>query len=230
MFLDNPNNRIKITDEIRTFIIEERSKRNLSANQLSKNMERPQSWIAQIENGRTQSIKQKDLVFVFSVILNSTLHKADEYLMDNLIKLPANSVSVDETKTIDKQSLKQLSKYNQFTKNETEEEFKKQKRFIIEAINSMYEEVPEEAVKILRTLCRNMNYKLPFIMGVSSLPFFALKDLDEDVSFEVYTKIADLLMEYANKDKERIKRIEDSEDEDEEDDDWDEEDEDEEED
>jgi hypothetical protein len=89
--------------------------------------------------------------------------------------------------------------------NETGEEFKKQKRFIISALNSMYEEVPEESVRLLRSFCGNIKYKLPFIMGVASLPFNVLEDLDEDVSHEVYTKIAELLMTYTNKDKERIK-------------------------
>ncbi|KXL53402.1 hypothetical protein CLNEO_13730 [Anaerotignum neopropionicum] len=207
MLLDNPIKRIKITDEIKSLIISERQKKDLSATQLAKKMERPQSWIAQIENGRTKSIKQSDLVLVFSKILDLTMEEADNFI-SNTFEEDLNSLYTDDSgqmSFLDKKDIKKdINKYAKFTTSENKEEFQTQKRYILSAFNSMYNQIPEEAVKILRTLCRNIDFNLPFMTGIMSIPFFILKDLDEDITHELYEEISNLFLKYANKDEQRV--------------------------
>jgi transcriptional regulator with XRE-family HTH domain len=80
MYLDEPDKKVNITDGMMTFIANERKKRNLTGRQVSDKIGRQQSWIAQIESGRIRSIKQQDLVTLFSAILNVEMQEADNYL------------------------------------------------------------------------------------------------------------------------------------------------------
>ncbi len=205
MFIENPTNRIPVTNSIKELIISEREKINLSATQLAKNMERPQSWIAQIENGRTKTIKQEDLVFIFASILNLSNEEADIFLMDKLGVI--ESIEENSNAVIDKHKLKQVQKFTKFIDRKTETEFKQQKKFIISAFNDFYEEMPDEAVKILRTYCSSIKYNFPFILGIMAIPFAVFSDLKDDVAREFHEELSNLFLKYANKDEHRVSRI-----------------------
>ncbi len=203
MFLDNGMNRIVITQKLRDFIIKEREKKGFSATKLASEMKRPQSWLAQIENGRTQTIKSKDLVSIFSTMLNVSMEQADEYLFDNIDEFTDSLVNSNE-EFISKQKIMNIKQYLNFTDTETENEYKKQKKFIVNTLNEFYNIFPEDTVKILRTFCANLNFNFSFMMGIISIPFAVLKDADEIYCKELYEKISELFLEYANKDKHRV--------------------------
>lgn len=56
----------------------------MTADNISIKIGRAQSWLSQVENGRLKSVKTKDLVNAFMIILNKTYEKSYEHL-DNQI-------------------------------------------------------------------------------------------------------------------------------------------------
>lgn len=94
MFLENPDERQRVTQNLRDEIISLRTKKNYSANYLATEvLKKPQSWLAQIETGRTKTISNSDLVKVFSVLLDTN---ADEYLNEHFGRLFFNYNNFDE--------------------------------------------------------------------------------------------------------------------------------------
>jgi|GEM_PF-5119980 len=206
MFLQNGLNRIAVTQKLRNFIMNERDKRGLSATKVASLMERPQSWLAQIENGRTQTIKQKDLVLIFSAILSVDIDKADEYLSDNVDAFSENPSNSSDN-VINRQKIRDVKRYSDFSSNATDKEFRDRKNFVVKVFNDFHNELPENALRTLQTFSRNIKFDFSFTMGLISIPFHVLSDADESVCRELYQKISDLFLEYANKDKHRVSRV-----------------------
>lgn len=211
MFLDNPNNRIVVTDKLKKVIIGEREKLNISATKLAAMMDRPQSWIAQIENGRTKTIKQGDLVLLIATVLDINQEEADEYLMKLFGDIVPNTNILDSTE-VARNKRERFSKFS-FVDDKTDKEFRNLKKYIISAFNAAYESEPEETVKQLTAFCSNIKFHLPFMLAVMSVPFSVMenvKNSDEETG-ELYQKIVELFISYANKDEQRISLVKKSE-------------------
>lgn len=80
MISDARSQKIEITDMLRDLIIEERLASRKSAAQVAAALDRSQSWVAQIENGRKQKVNAKELISLFVEILNCSRDEAITYL------------------------------------------------------------------------------------------------------------------------------------------------------
>ena len=86
--------KIRLNNAIRNFISEERkfAKKNnpdMTADGISIEIGRTQSWLSQVENGRLKSVKTNDLIKVFSVIRDVDYQNAKKYLDDEICYINA---------------------------------------------------------------------------------------------------------------------------------------------
>lgn len=83
MLSDARSQKIVISDALRDLIIEERLASKKSAAQVATALDRSQSWVAQIENGRKQKVNAKELISLFVEILNCNREDAINFLNKN---------------------------------------------------------------------------------------------------------------------------------------------------
>ena len=62
--------KIFLRDEERQFILNERKRTNYSAEYVSEKIGRSKSWLAQLENGRTKTIRRKDFIDLLCFLRN----------------------------------------------------------------------------------------------------------------------------------------------------------------
>ena len=76
--------KIKLNDNIRSFIRKERTDKNLITSDLSESIGKTQGWLSQLENGRTVNITKEDFIALISKIHNITNDEAELYI-DNFL-------------------------------------------------------------------------------------------------------------------------------------------------
>jgi transcriptional regulator with XRE-family HTH domain len=72
--------KLYLTDDIKSFIMYERKKLKLTAEETSEKIGRSKSWLAQIENGRLSSIKKSDFIKLVSLFLDISSDEAIIYI------------------------------------------------------------------------------------------------------------------------------------------------------
>ena len=196
MFLNTPEKRIKISQTLKNFIISEREKSGVPATVLSINLGFSNSWASQIENGRTQTIKHKDLVAMFAQILNCDNENADKYLTENIKELNSD-------KEINfKQSEKSNHKISIFSIDEEpdkEEKLKKEYEGLIEhmneGLNLLFDKNSDKqgVIDVLERLIVNMYCDMGFTMSVASLPLCRMERVDDKTKYKVFREIAEII-------------------------------------
>ena len=97
MLSDVRSQKVAITESLRILIIEERLAAKKSAAQIAATLDRSQSWVAQIENGRKQKINAKELISLFAELLNVSRSDAIEYLENHYFSTLETNNNDDET-------------------------------------------------------------------------------------------------------------------------------------
>ena len=197
MYLENPEARIKNIQTIKNFIINERESRGISANKLATLMSRPQPWIAQIENGRTKTIKHSDFVAMFASILSVSPEKADIYLEENQVKYKTDKNTVEFNDEIpDKQlNLFQIEEDKSEDIEKLQEEYKHIIDNIYEGFEFFFKKVnnKQDAIKTLNLFRRNLHMDMGFTFSVASLPLCRLKKIDSNLKHEVFKSFYKLI-------------------------------------
>lgn len=81
--------KVKITDELISLIIETRKAHDLTAYQLSEKIGKNKSWLPNIENKRTKNISREDLYLLFRDFASKEDLEPEQYIVKNL---PRNSM------------------------------------------------------------------------------------------------------------------------------------------
>lgn len=83
--------KITLSDAERAFILEERGRTKYSAEFVSEKIGKSKSWLAQIENGRTKTIRRDDFIKLISFLRNDTdLIKIEAFIQASMIAITNN--------------------------------------------------------------------------------------------------------------------------------------------
>ncbi|KAF5066184.1 hypothetical protein DSECCO2_266360 [anaerobic digester metagenome] len=195
IYFNDASMKITLDKNIRELIQNERKKRNISSTVLAKAMNRPQSWISQIENGKVKTIKQIDLHKLFSLILNVSLSEAEDYILNNL----NSNNSDDEDLMISKNH--QLSFL--FPDSEIKEctYYEEETKKILREINSGLKfatnqmENKEVSLKMLQRIQKNMMSNLGYIFSIYALPWYIMLENHPEKAKEIFNTIYKMLKE-----------------------------------
>lgn len=204
--------KIEITDKLLHYIQSTRLAKGITAADLSSQIGRTISYVSSLENHRISKIMSQDLIRIFKAI---NLCSEDEAIaeIENMINSESNMSNRNindgalNLSDIERQKISELRKYSSFIDNEEVKEFESQKNFIIKILDAMYEQMPEDTVRVLRAFCSNLKFNVPFTIGIASMPFSVFEDSADDVCPEIYKKMSDIFMEFANKDKLRVCKL-----------------------
>jgi transcriptional regulator with XRE-family HTH domain len=72
--------KIVLTDDLKQFIRRTRNKQGVSLMDLEKKTKHSTSWLSQVEGKRIKTIKRKDLIEIFKIILDKTDEEAELYI------------------------------------------------------------------------------------------------------------------------------------------------------
>lgn len=203
MTLDDPAARIRLSKALCRFIQTERKENNRTAAEVAVSAGHGQSWVAQIENGKTTTIKSDDLINLFKGIWGMDDYKEVATLLVNKLQelkaLNSNHASSNQVKISDNEK-----PYDKFILSDMAIVFEKKMDIIVKIFNSLYAQAPNSTIRILDTIIQNMESNADFQMGLFSIPFYMLSELENDEYRLLYDEISELFVKRINKDQIRI--------------------------
>ena len=154
MFADNLDGRQNNTYALRNEVISLRKKMGYSANSFAKNiLHRPQSWLSQVESGKTHRVSNKDLISLFSILLDTDDSGAESFLEQNYDRLFGNNHdNCSEDSNINTVIDKIKTARSNLNNIEDIELSQSIKESAIEEIKHKINNYKEEAIKIIESL------------------------------------------------------------------------------
>lgn len=203
MMLDDPTSRIRLTKALYRFIKSERKVNNKTSAEVATSAGHGQSWVAQIENGKTSTIRSDDLVNLFKGIWGMDDYKeVAALLVQKLQQLKSLSSATANPKPLHLDDTEKT--YDKFILSDMATVFKKEKEAFVEQFNALYKQAPSATIKILDTIIQNMQANPDFQMGIFSIPFHMIAELGEDEYAILYDEISELFLKRINKDEIRV--------------------------
>lgn len=182
--------KLEITEKIIQLISDTRKSKGITANDLSISLGKPKYWLTNIEAKKTKFIAKEDLIKTICELLKKTPNEAESYIDDYL----ENPQTSDEPK---------LFRIDEDKDINYKEEIKKH----IKGINEGFEiinksSIPEkDRADIFSLFNRNMHAELGFMLSLVSLPWFLLKDLDDESKSKLFKEIFEIIK--ANKSRKK---------------------------
>lgn len=192
--MNEKNEYIKLTMEIRKKIKEERIKKGLSSIELSKKyLGKSNSYISHIEHEVTKKIKKDDLIKIFQIILGIDDRETIEKYINKIMSDPISS----EKEVI-------IYRYDEDNKSSTKESFKDMLGKIANIFNIVYENDPKYAFDVVGQYMENLQFDTGFTLALNRIPFNEiLKDTDHKIRQQLFDEIGDAikkhLIEYGTK-------------------------------
>lgn len=193
--------KIKITSTIRDIIQELRLKSGKTGVELSTYLGKSEGWCSLVENGRISTIKHKDAIKMFAVLLNASEDEAEKYIV-NLITEEA----ADENSSNKKEK---FLYENEYDTSEEDELFEKILENINEGFKFAYGKQKKRTFVYLDTLMHNMHFDLGLMLGITSLPFHELEDVDFKIKKKLFSEIEKIVDKFVKE----YGKVEDEEDE-----------------
>jgi transcriptional regulator with XRE-family HTH domain len=222
MFLEDDKMRIPVTPALRRFIIKERENNKVSTLKLATKMDRPQSWLAQIESGRTKTIKKIDLVSIFQALLGVSIEEADKYIEDNQGKfLLAGIEKVTNEEVLDLSfdgKQKGSGEVRVFKAGEPKsdnallkEEYMRLVRHLNRGLEVFFDKIDDkdDALNIINAFIVNMHCDMGFTLSVTALPLCRMERVEDEIKKRVFHEFAELIKAngtFCSADEDREKR------------------------
>lgn len=175
------NDKLILTNELKNYIRDTRIERNIKLTDLAKKSASTEyshdvAWYSQIEGERTKSIKRKEIIFLFTMLLNVNEDEAEKHI-ENFLN-PSENPKLDQ---------KKISLFDISDEQNNEDLVIKQYNNcidrIIEGYKLLFEHVSNksDALSLVTHILQNMYSKdLGYILSIFSLPWHLLESLPHD--------------------------------------------------
>ncbi|WMC93213.1 helix-turn-helix domain-containing protein [Kineothrix sp. MB12-C1] len=159
------NEKIKLNDNIRSFIRKERIDKNLITSDLSEAIGKTQGWLSQLENGRTVNITRADFINLISKIHNIANSEAELYIENYLNKeREKNSFQPNFKRKLFKAELLKQVNHSKYKINELEEKNSIESGTLQELCRNNQNIKPEERYRIAFNVFTTLDYINPKCM------------------------------------------------------------------
>ena len=197
--------KIKLTDQILHNIKAARNEKRIPAATLSRAINRDDSYISSLELKRLRTISSVDLVAILSVIFDMPEHeaeakaedfigegaRAERYTAPNM-QASLSFDGVEDTMSVSEPTAAYYC-YDTINDNAEPELISDMLDALTGFVTEFYRKDPKEAVFVLNSFIKTMQFDPAFAMGVMGLPFFVLKSLGFEKRMEVLSDLAAVL-------------------------------------
>ena len=202
--------KIELTDILIDSIKTARITKRIPAATLSKAIRRDASYISSLELGRLRNISTVDLVLIHCIIYNISEHEAIT-MVEALInegrgadiyhghKALRSLVSDGKGAIMAGEPYVEYHVHNEGADFAEPELISDMLDTLTSLIIDIYKENPKEAVYMLTSIIKSMQFDPEFTMGIMGIPFFALKHLGANERKEVLNELLDVFKKHADK-------------------------------
>ena len=202
--------KIELTDEIINKIKTARITKRIPAATLSKAIKRDASYISSLELGRLRSISSVDLVTIHRIIHGVPEHEAIAMVeaLINMYISAGNNYGQKTMKSLLYDEKGPLSVNEPYVKGYVHnvgtsfaepELIGDMLETMTSLITEIYKENPKEAVFMLKSFIKTMQFDPAFTMDIMGIPFFVLKPLSIHERKEVINELLDVFRKHAAK-------------------------------
>jgi len=186
--------KIKLTDNIRAFILTERKRSGKTAETVSESIGRAKSWLSQIENGRLQNIGRVDFINLIASLLQISEDDAEKYIevmimnpTKKTVEKKTNADGLEIYKVNDESDMEILRmQYGDVRSN------------ILMCLDYFFENVSDkkEGLNLLGNFACNLNADLGFMLSVAALKWDRMEKSDISTKQMLCQEINSLLNKY----------------------------------